>query len=144
MTIASAAQRLLWTLGPPSRETLRQRISSSEYASTSRNVPDDLCRRSGFASAWTTAMSLCVEIVAAWRNRSRKVVNAPASAVYRSILSIVLDASYVRGISIALARGGFFKRTGGISKHIAGVFGESQDGCHVIQFLRQSSQTPSP
>src|SRR5262249_22251383 len=45
----------------------------------------------------TTAMSLCAERVAAWRNSSRKLVNAPASAVYRSILSHVLDALYVRG-----------------------------------------------
>src|SRR5262245_57102899 len=37
-------------------------------------------------------MSLCAERVAAWRNSSRKLVNAPASAVYRSILSHVLDA----------------------------------------------------
>jgi hypothetical protein len=54
--------------------------------------------------------------------------------MYRSTLSNVLDALYVRGISVALARGGFFKRTGGFSKSIAGLFGESQDGCHAIQF----------
>jgi hypothetical protein len=61
-------------------------------------------------------------------------MNSPASAVYRSTFSNVLDALYVRGISVALARGGFFKRTGGFSKSIAGLFGESQDGCHAIQF----------
>jgi hypothetical protein len=41
--------------------------------------------------------ALVREIVAAWRNRSRKLMNSAASAVYRSVLSNVLDALYVRG-----------------------------------------------
>ena len=141
MTIDSAAQRLLWTLGPTWIETLRQLISSGEYASTSRNLPDDFCRGSGFASAWNAAMSLGAEIVASWRNSSRKLVNSPASAVYR-LNPLKRFGRLVReGDSVAMARVGFFKRTGGISKSIAGLFGESKDGCHAIQFLRHSSKT---
>jgi hypothetical protein len=41
MAIDPAAQRLLWRLWPTSIGTLRQLISSSEYASNSRNLPDD-------------------------------------------------------------------------------------------------------
>jgi hypothetical protein len=44
---------------------------------------------------------------------------------------------------VALARVGFFKRTAGIAKSIAGLFGASKDRCHAIQFLRHSSKTTS-